>query len=319
MCADTSQPLLCANAVSMRYGDKQALHNLDLQIDAGESVGLLGLNGAGKSTLLRILAGAMPAQRGTVAVAGIDLQQHPLSARRQLGYAPDKPPVYAQFTVSEYLTFAAKLRGLQGKSVTTGISRAIELCHLGEVQKRIIGNLSHGYQQRINLAQAMVHQPRLLILDEPTNGLDPAQLLEIRGVISNLESHQATVFSSHQLAEVQANCQRVVLIDDGRKVIDLPIEQLTDESHTTFEVRLKTPASSQDFQNMPGILTACSVDPKHWLLTTLNRDSNKKRFGELMLGRGMQLLKVTPVRNHLETLFSLLKLKTDQSTASEAT
>jgi len=311
----------------MRYGDKQALHGIDLQIDAGESVGLLGLNGAGKSTLLRILAGALPANQGMVSVAGLDLRKQPLDARHLLGYAPDKPPVYPQFTVKEYLAFAAKLRGLKGSSITSGIARVLEHCQLGEVQKRVIGNLSHGYQQRINLAQAMVHQPRLLILDEPTNGLDPAQLLEIRGVISNLESHQATVFSSHQLAEVQANCQRVILIDAGRKVIDLPIDKLTDSSHTTFEVRLKAPASNQDFQNLPGIVAACAVDPQHWLLTTLNLEgrsegsgrNNGERFKKMMLGRGMQFLKVTPVRNHLETLFSLLKLKTDQSTVRETT
>jgi len=318
MRADTSQPLLSANAVSMRYGDKQALHNLDLAIDAGESVGLLGLNGAGKSTLLKVLAGVHAAQQGSVSIAGLDLQKQPVESRRQLGYAPDTPPVYAEFTVREYMQFAARLRGLKGTVLKAGIDRSIELCQLGDVQKRVIGNLSHGYQQRINLAQAMVHQPRLLILDEPTNGLDPAQLMEIRDVLQNLEAHQATVFSSHQLAEVQANCQRVVLIDSGRKILDLRMDQLTDASHSTFEVRLKQAASSQDFQNLPGFVAACSVNPKHWLLTTLNREEGSESFGKMMQGRGVELQNVAPVRNHLETLFGLLKLKTN-STVVEAT
>ena len=310
MCADTSQSLLSANAISMYFGDTQALHNLDLSINAGDSVGLLGLNGAGKSTLLKILAGVHTAYQGDVSIAGMSLQRQPIEARRLLGYAPDTPPVYPEFTVREYLNFAARLRGLKGAALTNGIARAVELCQLGEVEKRVIGNLSHGYQQRINLAQAMVHQPRLLILDEPTNGLDPAQLIEIRSVLQNLESHQATVFSSHQLAEVQANCRRVVLIDSGRKILDLQMDQLTDESHSTFEVRLKQPASSQDFQNLPGFIAACSVDPRHWLLTLLNRGDNNDGFGEMMRERGVELHKIAPVRNHLETLFGLLKLKT---------
>ncbi len=318
MCADTSQPLLSANAISMYFGDKQALHNLDLAIDAGDSIGLLGLNGAGKSTLLKVLAGVHAPQQGTVSIAGADLQKQAVESRRQLGYAPDTPPVYPEFRVREYLNFAGKLRGLKGAALARGVTRAIDLCKLAEVQKRVIGNLSHGFQQRINLAQAMVHEPRLLILDEPTNGLDPVQLMEIRDVLQNLEAHQATVFSSHQLTEVQANCQRVVLMDSGRKILDLRMDQLTDASHSTFEVRLNQAASSQDFQNLPGFISACSVDPKHWLLTTLNRGDNGVGFGEMMRGRGVALAKVTPVRNHLETLFGLLKLKTT-SPVGEAT
>ena len=317
MCVDTSQPLLSANAVSMRYGDKQALQELDLEISAGESVGLLGLNGAGKSTLLKVMAGVHVAQHGSVSICGLDLQEQPIKYRRQLGYAPDTPPVYKEFTVREYLRFSARLRGLKGKVFDNGVNRCIELCQLGDVQKRVIGNLSHGYQQRINLAQAMVHQPRLLILDEPTNGLDPAQLLEIREVLQNLDTHQATIFSSHQLAEVQANCQRVVLIDSGRKILDLRMDQLTDSSHSTFEVRLKQAASSQDFQKLPGFIAACSVNPTHWLLTMLSGDGGSESFSKMMLGRGVELQKITPVRNHLETLFGLLKLKT--RTVGEAT
>lgn len=318
MCPDTSHPLLSANALSMRYGDKQALQDIDLEICAGESVGLLGLNGAGKSTLLKVLAGVHIALHGNVSIFGLDLQKQPVESRRQLGYAPDTPPVYKEFTVREYLQFAARLRGLRGSVREAGVNRSIELCQLGEVQMRVIGNLSHGYQQRINLAQAMVHQPRLLILDEPTNGLDPAQLMEIREVLQNLESHQATIFSSHQLAEVQANCQRVVLIDSGRKILDLRVDQLTDSSHSTFEVKLKQAASSQDFQKLPGFIAACSVNPTHWLLTTLTREGGSEGFGKTIRGLGVELQKVTPVRNHLETLFGLLKLKTG-STVGEAT
>lgn len=318
MCADTSQ-LLRATAVSQSFGDQQVLHDIDLTINAGESVGLLGLNGAGKSTLLRVIGGVHANHQGAVSIAGLDLRTQPIEARRQLGYAPDTPPLYPEFTVEEYLVFAGKLRRLTKNALKNGVIRALELCQLGAVKGRVIGNLSHGYRQRINLAQAMVHQPQLLILDEPTNGLDPAQLLEIRDVLKNLEAHQATVFSSHQLAEVRANCQRIVLIDAGRKILDLRMDQLTDSSHSTFEVRLKQPASSQDFQHLPGFIAACSVSPKHWLLTTLRSEDSSESVGDMMLARGVELLKVTPVRNHLETLFSALSLQTARASVGEAT
>ena len=319
MCADTSQPLLCANAVSMRHGDKHTLQSIDLTIDTGDSIGLLGLNGAGKSTLLKILSGANTSHTGSVSIAGLDLREQPIAARQQLGYAPDTPPVYAEFTVLEFLRFAGKLRRLKGKALTDGINNALELCQLGDVQNRVIGNLSHGYQQRVNLAQAVVHRPRLLILDEPTNGLDPAQLLDVRALLQNLEPQQATIFSSHQLAEVQANCKRVVLIDAGRKVLDLPMDQLTDENYSTFEVRLKQAANTQDFQHLPGFVAACSVNPRHWLLTTLSRENPAAGFNDTLTGRGVELLKITPVRNHLETLFSLLQIKSDKPPVGEPT
>lgn len=314
MRGDASHPLLCASTLSVQYGDKPALTDLDLTIQTGETIGLLGLNGAGKSTLLKVLCGVRAAQTGTVSIDGLDLHNEPLKARRLLGYAPDKPPLYPEFKTQEYLRFAASLRGIKRHSLQSSVSAVIEKCGLGDVKNRVIGNLSHGFQQRINLAQAMVHEPKLLILDEPTNGLDPAQLLEIRDVIKNRGAHCATIFSSHQLSEVQANCQRVVLIDAGRKVLDLSMNQLTDSSHSTFEVRLKQAASQQDFQRVPGVISACSVNPQHWLLTThSDRDASKDRFGELMLTQGLQLLKVTPVRDHLETLFSLLRFKSDDA------
>ena len=319
MGADTSQALLCADGVSMRYGDQRALQNIDLSVKAGETVGLLGLNGAGKSTLLKILSGVLTTHQGYVSIAGVSLSRAPINARRQLGYAPDTPPLYAEFRVLEFLRFAAKLRRMKGIEANRAVERVIELCQLGDVQKRVIGNLSHGYQQRINLAQAMVHQPALLILDEPTNGLDPAQLLEIRSLIKNLGSEQATIFSSHQLAEVQANCQRVVLIDTGRKILDLGMDQLTDDNYSTVEVRLKQAASDSDFQHLPGFVAACAVNPKHWLLTTLKSRDNAVRdldAGSLTV-QGVEPVRVTPVGNHLETLFGLLRVKTD--TPGEAT
>ncbi len=310
MCADTTTALLQAADINVNYGKFQAINNLSLTLNAGDTLGLLGLNGAGKSTLLRVLAGTSAPGSGAVSINGHDLSKQPLAAKQNIGYAPDKPPVYPEFTVREFLTFAARLRRVAKKKLKTSIDTAIEKCALQQVTDRVIGNLSHGYQQRINLAQALVHEPRLLILDEPANGLDPAQLLEMRSLVQQIQSDQATIFSSHLLGEVQQVCNRVMVINDGQKLLDIPLLELSDNSKTTYELILQGKANQQDLQNLPGVLRICTVDEKHWLVTT-NADNSAAtvdQIGEVLIERGLRLLEVNPVRNHLEKLFSQLKL-----------
>lgn len=310
MSADTSQCLLEAKAVQVNYGKNAALHAMDLTLNAGDTLGLLGLNGAGKSTLLKVIAGVLAPTSGAVCIAGANLQSNAIAARQVLGYAPDKPPIYPEFTITEYLKFAAQLRRVPKKEIPSAIDAVIEKCDLGAVSKRIIGNLSHGYQQRANLAQALIHKPKLLILDEPTNGLDPAQLMEMRDLINSIHAEQATLFSSHLLTEVQATCNRVVVINDGTKLLDMPIDQLDSVHHTTYEVVLQEAAKQVDMQNIPGVVAACPVDPQRWLLTTKVNSTiiSTDGIGEALLARGLQMLEVTPVRNHLERVFSQLKL-----------
>lgn len=309
MCADTSQCLLNATGVKVRYGTSPALDDIDLALSAGDTLGLLGLNGAGKSTLLRVLAGVQAPCEGTITIGGMDLHKDPVNARQALGYAPDKPPIYPEFTVKEFLHFAARIRRVAAKDITRSADEVIEKCGLGNVSKRIIGNLSHGYQQRVNLAQALVHQPGVLILDEPTNGLDPAQLLEMRELINDIHDQQATLFSSHLLNEVQATCNRAIVVNNGSKLLDMPIDQIDNDQHTTYEIVLQQAAKQADLQNLPGVVSVCPVDPQHWLLTTSSQNNlTSIGLGEALLARGMQLLEVTPVRNHLERMFSQLKL-----------
>ncbi len=317
MCADTSHCLLQATAIQVSYGETAALHAMDLNLSAGDTLGLLGLNGAGKSTLLKVIAGVLAPSSGTVSIAGADLQRNPVHARQFLGYAPDKPPIYPEFTITEYLVFAAQIRRIPKREIPSAIELVIEKCGLGDVRKRIIGNLSHGYQQRVNLAQALIHKPKLLILDEPTNGLDPAQLMEMRDLIKNIHHDQATLFSSHLLTEVQAACNRVVVINGGSKLLDMPIDQLDSQHHTTYEVVLQQAAKQTDLLNIPGVLAACPVDPQRWLLTTESNGkvTSTEFIGEALLACGMQMLSVTLVKNHLERIFSQLTTNT-QPTAS---
>jgi ABC-2 type transport system ATP-binding protein len=310
MSADTTPGLLRAADIHVSYGKFDAINNFDLSLHAGDTLGLLGLNGAGKSTLLRVLAGAMAPSRGRISVNGFELCNDAREARQCIGYAPDKPPVYPEFTVTEYLTLAAKLRRIAKANTSQAVAAAIDRCNLGGVENRVIGNLSHGYQQRINLAQALVHEPKLLILDEPANGLDPAQLLEMRALVKQVQTDQATIFSSHLLAEVQQVCNRVVVVNEGDKLLDMPLSELRDESRSTYELILQGKAQSQDLQDLPGVLRICSVDSQHWLVTTKaeNGTATVDQIGEALLQRGLQLLEINPVRNHLEKLFSQLKI-----------
>ncbi len=315
--ADTSQYLLQARNVDAKYGGSQILGRINLRLNSGDTLGLLGLNGAGKSTLLKVLAGVQAASNGDVLIAGANLRNEPLAARQAVGYAPDKPPVYAEFTVIEYLRFAARLRRISKQQLLQAVDHVIDRCGLGDVRHRIIGNLSHGYQQRVNLAQALIHKPKVLILDEPANGLDPAQLIEMRALVSESGQDHATIFSSHLLPEVQATCNRVFVLHQGEKILDMPMDQLTGDKHSTFEVVLQQAAVQEDLIDLPGVLAVRSVDPQHWLLTTRASGNTKNRdsdtIGKAMLARGIKLLEVNPVRNQLERIFNQLKHTQNQT------
>ncbi len=310
MHADNPPSLLQATDITVRYGKHTAINNINLSLETGDTLGLLGLNGAGKSSLLKVLAGVEAPQHGTVIVNGHDMHSDAMTAKACIGYAPDTPPLYPQFTVREFLLFAARLRRVHKAQCHNAVDRALEKCGLTDVSKRVIGNLSHGYQQRINLAQALVHQPRLLILDEPANGLDPAQLQEIRALIQEIQHNQATLFSSHHLTEVQQVCNRVVVINGGNKMLDMPLSELSDESHPTFEVTLQETAKQTDLQDLPGVLSVCSVDSQHWLVTTESATASAtiEKLGDTLMARGLRLLEVNPVRNYLEQLFTQLKV-----------
>lgn len=309
MCSVTSSGLLQAADVNVRYGKLNAVKDFSLKLNSGETLGLLGLNGAGKSTLLRVLAGTVAPTSGTVYVNGFELDNQPIKARACIGYAPDKPPIYPELSVREMLTFAAQLRRIDKSKVRQKVNSVIDKCGLTLVAHRVAGNLSYGYQQRINLAQALVHEPQLLILDEPANGLDPAQLIDMRTMVKEIQGEQATIFSSHLLGEVQQVCNRVLVINDGHKLLDLPLNELRDESRTTYELILQSKAQRHELQNLPGVLRVCSVDSQHWLVTTSKEGGAAMldQIKDILLQRGLQLLEVHPVKNHLEKLFSQLK------------
>jgi ABC-2 type transport system ATP-binding protein len=206
--------------LTKHYGPKQALFDVSFSINQGEVIGLLGPNGAGKTTTLRILAGFMPPSGGVVRVAGFDVLTKSLEARRHLGYLPENVPLYTEMPVRDFLRFIARARGLSGAQARRAINDAIEECRLEAVANTIIGRISRGYRQRVGLAQAILHSPDVLVLDEPTVGLDPRQITEIRNLIRELGSRRAILLSSHILPEVSLLCHRVVIINGGRVVAE---------------------------------------------------------------------------------------------------
>ena len=209
------------------YGQRMAIENLNFKVNKGEIVGFLGPNGAGKSTTMKIITGFIPASFGTAKVAGLDVFQDAIEVKKNIGYLPENPPLYFDMVVEDYLKYVAKLHFISGTKIKSAIDTALEKTGLTHVRWRVIGNLSKGYRQRVGLAQALVHDPKVLILDEPTVGLDPIQIIEIRELVKSLGGAHTVILSSHILPEVTATCERIIVINKGLIVAQDNIETLT--------------------------------------------------------------------------------------------
>ena len=218
--------------LTKRYHQTKAVDDVSFRIVKGEVVGFLGPNGAGKTTTMRILSGAIPASEGKVEIAGFDIFEDPLEVKRRVGYLPEIPPLYDELDATAYLRFVARLKGVKHKSETQEVERVIGLCGLSQVSVRMIANLSKGFRQRIGLAQALLGQPEVLILDEPTIGLDPNQIMEIRSLIRTLAQEHTVILSTHILPEVVQLCTRVVIIHRGKIVANETLELLTEQDQS---------------------------------------------------------------------------------------
>jgi ABC-2 type transport system ATP-binding protein len=221
---DNHKILLLAQGLSKHYANHQIIFDLSVSLAKGEVLGLLGVNGAGKSTTLQILSGVIAADAGSIVINGYDLLAQPKQAKRQLGYLPEQPPLYKELTVTEYLRYCAQLHNVPKIQHSAALQYVLESCGLTEMGKRLIGNLSKGFQQRVGIAQAIIHNPAVIILDEPTVGLDPLQITQIRALIQDLSQEHGIILSTHILPEVQAICNRVQIINKGRAVFNGLVE-----------------------------------------------------------------------------------------------
>jgi len=218
--------MIVTQNVTKFFGRFQALKNISFEISKGEIVGCLGQNGAGKTTLMRLLTSYLPATSGKVLIGGIDVSKNSLSIRRKIGYLPETPPLYVDMTVREYLKFAAQLKDVPLRQQRNQVDRVSEECHLKEVENKTLGILSKGFKQRVGIAQAIIHDPDVLILDEPTSGLDPIQILQVRQLIQSLKSQRTVLLSTHILSEIEQIAQRVLIIKNGEILADASMENL---------------------------------------------------------------------------------------------
>ncbi len=230
-----SQTYLEINNLNKFYDKHHALDDVSLNISVGEIVGLLGPNGAGKSTTMKIVTGNLSSSSGDVLINDINIVQQPTNTKTQLGYLPEVPPLYKELTVYEFLILASKLKKVPKKNIITSVESTIEMCGLMQVKNKLISNLSKGFQQRVGIAQAIVHNPKLVVLDEPTVGLDPNQVVQIRELIKKISKNKAILFSSHILSEVEAICNRVYILNFGKIIYTANIKKLTDNLLNSFQ------------------------------------------------------------------------------------
>ncbi len=252
------------------YGDKKALSGVSFTVEQGEILGFLGPNGAGKTTTMNIITGYLSATSGKVTINGYDILEQPELAKKNIGYLPELPPLFMDMTVIEYLEYVSELKKVPRDIRKKQISEVMKMVHIGNVSGRLIHNLSKGYRQRVGIAQTLIGNPEVIILDEPTVGLDPSQVIEIRKLISQLSKTHTIIFSSHILSEVQAICDRVIIINNGRLVADAPTIELSAQvegnSHYLLTVEGSFKSVQMPLRAVPGIKSVSSLSERNGLL-----------------------------------------------------
>jgi len=293
--------------LSHRYGIEWAIRDINFAIDRLGIVGLLGSNGAGKSTTMNILCGVLNQTEGTVCIEGIDLRERPEEAKRLLGFLPQTPPLYLDCTVNEYLTYCAHLRLIAKANIPLALRRVQERCGIAHMRHRLIRNLSGGYRQRVGIAQAIIHKPKLVVLDEPTNGLDPVQIVGVRELIREIAEDHSVVLSTHILSEVEAICQRIVMIERGRVVFSDSIEAFNGYVQP-FQIlmQMMAPPPTEVLHLVPGV-TAVNWDDAYTVRLDFSGSPDiTQRLIERSVAEGWQLREIQIERISLESVFAHL-------------
>jgi ABC-2 type transport system ATP-binding protein len=288
------------------YGTQLVLDTVNITIGKGEVVGLLGPNGAGKSTLMKILTGYIPPTSGTASIYGHDILFEAEEVKKIVGYLPEHNPLYLDMYIKEYLEFIAGIHKL-GKNKQARIREIIEITGLGPEQNKKIGTLSKGYRQRVGLAQALIHNPEVLILDEPTSGLDPNQLLEIRELIKGIGKEKTVILSTHIMQEVEAVCSRAIIINLGKIVADSPTSQLSVlKSHNIVTVEFETPTSEKLLLSIKGVAKAVKINDLTWKLQANAGEDIRPRINKFAVENNLTLLSLHREEHNLEQVFQEL-------------
>lgn len=293
--------------ISKLYGIQKALDDVSLKIGKGEVVGLLGPNGAGKSTLMKILTSFITPSSGTALINGMDVQENSIEIRKHVGYLPENNPLYLDMYIKEYLAFVIKMYK-KNSGTKQAVAKMIELTGLGPEQNKLIGELSKGYRQRVGLAQALIHDPDILILDEPTSGLDPNQLVGIRSIISELGKSKTIILSTHIMQEVEAVCDRVVIIDKGKIVADDTAKNLSklSDSSLSFKVEFKEEISENILKQLAFINKVKKISSREWLLESKDNKDIREEIFKFAVSKQLNVLSLSQSEQNMEDIFHKL-------------
>jgi ABC-2 type transport system ATP-binding protein len=287
------------------YGEQKAIDAISFTVGKAEIVGFLGPNGAGKSTTMKIITGFLQPDKGDAIVCGISVQDQPLEIKKKIGYLPEGNPLYSDMYVKEYLDFVEDVHRIKNKKQK--ISEVIGMVGLETESQKKIGQLSKGFKQRVGLAAALIHDPEVLVLDEPTTGLDPNQILEIRDLIKKLGLHKTVLFSSHILQEVEAICDRVVIIDKGKLVIDSQLSRLrSEQTNHIIKVSFKEAIETELLENLHGVEAVLKITPYQWELKSEKTEEVKKQLMELSLQHNLNIVSLQNESRSLEEVFRSL-------------
>lgn len=292
--------------LSHRYSVQWAIRDIDFEINQRGILGLLGSNGAGKSTTMNIICGVLKQTEGNVYINGINLRENPVEAKKNVGFLPQKAPLHLDFTVDEYLTYCAELHMVDKTRIKAAVDEAKERCRITHFSKRVLRNLSGGYQQRVGIAQAIVHNPKFVVLDEPTNGLDPNQIVEVRHLIKEIAEERSVLLSTHILSEVQATCREIKMIENGQMIFSGTIEQFDNYIQpNTLLLELDTPPMECDLM-LPGISKVETLSERRFRLRYDGDQDTAKRVAEQCVTRGWGLIELVIEKSSLDAVFAQL-------------
>jgi ABC-2 type transport system ATP-binding protein len=297
-----AEALVQVENLSRFYQNHRAISQLSFTLKAGEVLGFLGPNGAGKSTTMQVISGNLAPSEGEVSIAGHDILEAPRAAKQHLGYLPERPPVYRDASVDEYLTYCARLHRIARGQVIASVDRVKQRCGLEDVGKRLIGNLSKGYQQRVGIAQAIIHDPQVIILDEPTVGLDPIQIREIRTLIRTLGSQHSVILSTHILSEVQATCDRVQIIRAGELIYSASTESLNQGHESSVKLALRNNVPLEALSSVAGVDHVEALDAGRFRVF-FAPDTNTDALVAAAAQQEWGLYELIPEQQSLEDLF----------------
>ena len=293
--------------LSHRYSSQWAIQDINFEINQTGVLGLLGSNGAGKSTTMNIMCGVLKQTRGEVYINGVSLRDNPVEAKKHIGFLPQKPPLHLDLNVDEYLTHCAYLRSVEPKHIKAAVDEAKSKCGIMHFSKRLVRNLSGGYQQRLGIAQAIVHNPKFVVLDEPTNGLDPNQIVEIRNLVKEIAEERAVMLSTHILPEVQVTCDQIRMIESGKMVFSGTMDEFDNYiKPDSLVVLMDAPPSESELRAIPGIVSVENLTEKRFRLHFDTTDMITERVIETSVANGWHLQEINLEKSSLDVIFAKL-------------